>query len=442
MLARFFVNRPIFAWVIAIVIMLAGAMSIFSLPVAQYPDVAPPTVRISATYTGASAETVENSVTQILEQQLTGLDGLLYFSSTSSSAGNASISVTFQQGTNPDTAQVQVQNKVQQALTRLPQAVQTLGVTVTKSQSDFLLIAALYDSKDQASATDIADYLVSNLQDPIARVDGVGGVQVFGSQYAMRIWLDPNKLAAYGLMPSDVQTAISAQNTQVSAGRIGGLPTAGTQQLNATVTAQSKLQTPEQFEQVVVKHNAAGATVLLRDVARVELGSESYDNVTRLNGHPASGMAVQLAPGANALSTATRVRAVISDLQRGMPDGYQVAYPKDSTQFIRISIEEVVKTLFEAIALVVLVMFVFLQNWRATLIPAIAVPVVLLGTFGVLSLFGYSINTLTMFGMVLSIGLLVDDAIVVVENVERLMREEHLSPREATIRSMGEITAR
>ncbi|KQR50092.1 efflux RND transporter permease subunit [Acidovorax sp. Leaf160] len=440
MLARFFVNRPIFAWVIAIVIMLAGAMSIFSLPVAQYPDVAPPTVRISATYTGASAETVENSVTQILEQQLTGLDGLLYFSSTSSSAGNASISVTFQQGTNPDTAQVQVQNKVQQALTRLPQAVQTLGVTVTKSQSDFLLIAALYDSKDQASATDIADYLVSNLQDPIARVDGVGGVQVFGSQYAMRIWLDPNKLAAYGLMPSDVQTAISAQNTQVSAGRIGGLPTAGTQQLNATVTAQSKLQTPEQFEQVVVKHNAAGATVLLRDVARVELGSESYDNVTRLNGHPASGMAVQLAPGANALSTATRVRAVISDLQRGMPDGYQVAYPKDSTQFIRISIEEVVKTLFEAIALVVLVMFVFLQNWRATLIPAIAVPVVLLGTFGVLSLFGYSINTLTMFGMVLSIGLLVDDAIVVVENVERLMREEHLSPREATIRSMGEIT--
>jgi len=440
MLARFFVNRPIFAWVIAIVIMLAGAMSITSLPVAQYPNVAPPTVRISATYTGASAETVENSVTQILEQQLTGLDGLLYFSSTSSSAGSASINVTFQQGTDPDTAQVQVQNKVQQALTRMPSAVQQLGVTVTKSQTDFLMIAALYDKTDKASATDIADYLVSNLQDPIARVDGVGGVQVFGSQYAMRIWLDPAKLAGYSLMPSDVQSAIEAQNTQVSAGKIGALPAAANQQLNATVTAQSKLQTPEQFRAIVVKHDTTGAVVRLGDVARVEIGSESYDNVTRLNGHPASGLAVQLAPGANALSTATRVRDVVTKLSRSMPDGYQVAYPKDSTKFIKISIEEVVKTLFEAIALVVVVMFVFLQNWRATLIPAIAVPVVLLGTFGVLSVFGYSINTLTMFGMVLSIGLLVDDAIVVVENVERLMREENLSPREATIKSMQEIT--
>ena len=440
MLARFFVNRPIFAWVIAIVIMLAGASAISSLPVAQYPDVAPPTVRISATYTGASAETVENSVTQVLEQQLTGIDGLLYFSSSSSSAGSASIEVTFRQGTNADTAQAQVQNKVQQALTRLPNAVQQLGVTVTKSQSDFLMIAVLYDQSDKASATDIADYLVSNMQDPIARADGVGGVQVFGSQYAMRIWLDPNKLAAYSLMPSDIQTALEAQNTQVSAGSIGGMPSADTQQLNATVTAQSRLQTPEQFGAIIVKSDAAGATVHLRDVARVEIGSESYSNMTRLNGHPASGLAVQLAPGANALSTATAVRSTVAELERGLPAGYRVAYPKDSTKFVRISIEEVVKTLFEAIVLVVLVMFVFLQNWRATLIPAIAVPVVLLGTFGVLSVFGYSINTLTMFGMVLSIGLLVDDAIVVVENVERLMRERGLSPREATIESMQEIT--
>jgi len=440
MLARFFVNRPIFAWVIAIVIMLAGAMAITALPVAQYPDVAPPTVRIAATYTGASAETVENSVTQILEQQLTGLDGLLYFSSTSSSAGTASINVTFRQGTNADTAQVQVQNKVQQALSRLPNAVQQLGVTVTKSQTDFLMIVALYDQKDKASATDIADYLVSNIQDTIARVDGVGGVQVFGAQYAMRIWLDPDKLAAYSLMPSDVQSAIEAQNAQVSAGKIGAMPAANNQQLNATVTAQSKLQTPAQFRDIIVKHDVAGAVVRLGDVARVEIGSENYDNVTRLNGHPASGLAVQLAPGANALSTAERVRTAIGQLEHGMPDGYQVAYPRDNTAFVKLSIEEVVKTLFEAIVLVVIVMFVFLQNWRATLIPAIAVPVVLLGTFGVLSVFGYSINTLTMFGMVLSIGLLVDDAIVVVENVERLMREEKLSPRDATIKSMGEVT--
>jgi multidrug efflux pump len=440
MLAKFFVNRPIFAWVIAIVIMLAGAGAVGTLPVAQYPNVAPPLVRISATYTGASAETVENSVSQVIEEQLTGLDGLLYFSSTSSSAGTASIDVTFQQGTNPDTAQVQVQNKVQQALTRLPNAVQQLGVTVTKSQTDFLMIVALYDQSDKSAGGDISDYLVSNFQDPLARVAGVGSVQVFGAQYAMRVWLDPVKLASYSLMPSDVESALEAQNTQVTAGKIGALPAASNQQLNATVTAQSKLQTPEQFRQIVVKTDAAGATVRLSDVARVELGNESYTNVTRLNGHPASGIAVMLAPGANALSTANRVRATIAQLEHGLPTGYQVAYPKDSTKFIKVSIEEVVKTLFEAIVLVVIVMFVFLQNWRATLIPAIAVPVVLLGTFGVLSVFGYSINTLTMFGMVLSIGLLVDDAIVVVENVERLMREKGLPPREATIQSMGEIT--
>jgi multidrug efflux pump len=440
MLSHYFVNRPIFAWVIAIVIMLSGAVSISSLPIEQFPNVAPPTVRINATYTGASAETVENSVTQVIEQQLTGLDGLLYFSSSSSSAGTASITVTFSQGTNPDTAQVQVQNKVQQALNRLPSSVQALGVTVVKSQTDFLIIAAIYDAHDKDSATDISDYLVSNLQDPIARVAGVGGVQVFGAQYAMRIWLDPEKLNAFSLMPSDIQSAIEAQNNQISAGKIGAMPSADTQQLNATVTSQSKLQTVEQFRDVIVKYNASGAAVRLGEVARVELGSESYSNVTRLNGHPASGLAVSLAPGANAMSTATGVKAVINDLQRSMPTGYAVAYPKDSTAFIKVSIIEVVKTLIEAIILVVIIMFVFLQSWRATLIPAIAVPVVLLGTFTVLLLFGYSINTLTLFGMVLSIGLLVDDAIVVVENVERLMHEEGLSPREATIKSMGEIT--
>ncbi len=440
MLARFFTDRPVFAWVIAIVIMLAGGIAIYSLPVAQYPDVSPPTVRISANYSGASAETVENSVTQILEQQLAGLDGMMYFSSSSSSNGAAGINVTFQQGTDPDTAQVQVQNKVQQALSRMPAQVQQMGVTVTKSQSDFLMIVALYDEHDKVTGSDIADYLVSNFQDTIARVEGVGGVQVFGSPYAMRIWLDPDRLASYGLMPSDVRTAIEAQNTQVSAGRIGALPAPAGHQLNATVTAQSKLRTPQEFRDIIVKHNRGGAQVRLGDVARVELGSETYENVTRLNGHPAAGVAIQLAPGANALSTAERVKEAVNKLSGAMPDGYKVAYPRDSTQFIKISIQEVVKTMFEAIALVIVVMFVFLQNWRATLIPAIAVPVVMLGTFGILSLFGFTINTLTMFGLVLSIGLLVDDAIVVVENVERLMREEKLSPRDATVKSMGEIT--
>lgn len=440
MLARFFVSRPIFAWVIAIVIMLAGSAAITSLPVAQYPDVAPPTVSINASYPGADAQTVENSVTQVLEQQLTGIDGLLYFSSSSSSAGSSSIQVTFEQSTNPDTAQVQVQNKVQQALARLPSSVQQQGVTVTKSQNDFLMIVAVFDETDQSTGSDVADYLVSNFQDPIARVQGVGGVRIFGSQYAMRIWLDPAKLLSYSLMPSDVRSAIESQNTQVSAGKIGGLPALPDQQLNATVTAQSKLQTPDQFRAIIVKHDPSGATVRLGDVARVEFGSESYDAVPRANRHPASGLAVMLAPGANALNTAENVRKVVTELSQSLPHGYRIVYPRDSTAFIKISIEEVVKTLAEAIVLVVIVMFVFLQNWRATLIPAIAVPVVLLGTFGVLQMFGYSINTLTMFAMVLSIGLLVDDAIVVVENVERIMREERLPPREATLKSMTEIT--
>ena len=441
MLARFFVSRPIFAWVIAIVIMLAGIAAIQTLPVSQYPDVAPPTVAINATYTGASAETVENSVTQILEQQLTGLDGLLYFTSSSSSSGSANIQVTFEQGTNPDTAQVQVQNKVQQAMSRLPTAVQQQGVTVTKSQNDFLMIVALSDTTDRATDADVSDYIASNMQDAIARVHGVGGIQVFGSQYAMRIWLDPTRLLSYNLMPSDVRAAIEAQNAQVSAGKIGGMPAAADQELNATVTAQSKLQTPEQFRQIIVKNDPSGATVRLGDVARVELGSENYDSVARSFGHPASGLAVKLAPGANAMKTAEGVRQLVEELKPSLPHGYTVSYPRDSTAFIKISIEEVVKTLIEAIVLVVIVMFVFLQNWRATLIPAVAVPVVLLGTFGVLQLFGYSINTLTMFAMVLSIGLLVDDAIVVVENVERIMREENLGPREATLKSMHEITS-
>ncbi|VDZ85641.1 efflux RND transporter permease subunit [Kluyvera intermedia] len=440
MFSRFFVRRPVFAWVIAILIMLAGMLAIQTLPVAQYPDVAPPTIQISASYTGASADTLENSVTQVIEQQLTGLDNLLYFSSTSSSDGSVSINVTFEQGTDPDTAQVQVQNKVQQAESRLPSEVQQAGVTVVKSQSSFLLIMAVFDTTNKATSSDIADWLVSNMQDPMARIEGVGSLQVFGAEYAMRIWLDPAKLSSYSLMPSDVQTAIEAQNVQVSAGKIGALPSPNTQQLTATVRAQSRLQTVEQFKNIIVKSQSNGAVVRIGDVARVEMGSEDYTATANLNGHPAAGVAVMLAPGANALDTATRVKDKIAEFQRNMPQGYDVAFPKDSTEFIKISVEDVVKTLFEAIALVVCVMYLFLQNIRATLIPALAVPVVLLGTFGVLALFGYSINTLTLFAMVLAIGLLVDDAIVVVENVERIMRDEGLPAREATEKSMGEIS--
>jgi multidrug efflux pump len=440
MLARFFANRPVFAWVISIVIMLAGIASINVLPVAQYPDVAPPAVNISATYVGASAETVENSVTQVLEQQLTGIDGILYFSGSSTSSGGANITVTFKQGTNPDVAQVQVQNKVQQAIPRLPTSVQQQGIVVTKAQSNFLMIVGIYDKTDRATGFDIADYLVSTLQDPIARVDGVGSIQIFGGSYAMRIWLDPQKLFSLGLMPSDIEAAVAAQNIQVSAGKIGAQPAPADQQLNATVTAQSKLKTADEFKNIIVKNDPSGAIVHLSDVARVELGTEAYDFATRLNGHPASGLAVLLAPGANALAVASKVKAAVANLKTSMPAGWEAEYPFDSTKFIRLSIEEVVKTLIEAILLVVVVMFIFLQSWRATLIPVIAVPVVLLGTFCVLKILGYSINTLTMFGLVLSIGLLVDDAIVVVENVERLMREEDLSPIDATIRSMKEIT--
>ena len=440
MLSRVFIDRPIFAWVIAIVIMLAGAGSILSLPIEQYPDIAPPSVNVRATYPGASAETVETSITQIIEQQLTGIDGLIYFTATSNSAGQARLTVTFEKGTDPDIAQVQVQNKVQQALPRLPQEVQQQGLIVTKASTDFLMVISVYDETDRATVSDVSDFLVANLQDPLARVPGVGDVNVFGSQYAMRIWLDPFRLSSVQLEPGDVIAAIRAQNAQVAAGQIGAQPSLPGQMLNATVTARSRLQTPEQFRAIVVKTRADGAAVLLGDVARVELGSESYTTLSRLNLHPAAGIAIQLAPGADALATAGLVKAAVERFGQSFPQGYRYAFPNDTTDFIKLSVREVVVTLIEAIALVVVVMFLFLQNWRATLIPAIAVPVVLLGTFGMLAVAGFSINTLTLFGLVLSIGLLVDDAIVVVENVERVLREDpEISPRDATIRSMAEI---
>ncbi|KQT57553.1 MULTISPECIES: efflux RND transporter permease subunit [unclassified Aureimonas] len=440
MISRIFVDRPIFAWVIAIVIMLGGAGSIWLLPIEQYPDVAPPQINIRATYPGASAATLESSVTQVIEQQLTGLDGLIYFISTSSAEGTVTIAVTFDKGADPDIAQVQVQNKVQQALSRLPQQVQQQGLTVTKSNSDFLLVASIYDESDRATDSDISDYIGSNLQERIGRLPGVGDTNLFGAQYAMRIWLDPGRLYSYGLMPSDVISAIEAQNAQVAAGQIGAQPSPADQMLNAVVTARSRLTTPEEFRRIIVRSESSGARVVLGDVARVELGKESYTRFTRFNRHPASGLAVQLAPGADALETAELVKGLVEQQAQSMPDGYKVTFPRDSTDFIRLSIDEVVKTLIEAIILVVVVMFVFLQNWRATLIPTIAVPVVVLGTFGVLALCGYSINTLTLFGMILSIGLLVDDAIVVVENVERVMEEDpDISPRDATLKSMSEI---
>ncbi|TXI11068.1 MAG: efflux RND transporter permease subunit [Novosphingobium sp.] len=440
MISRFFAYRPIFAWVLAIVIMAAGLLALRTMGVEQYPDIAPPTVSINATYGGADASTVENSVTQVLEQQLKGLDGMLYFSSTSSN-GSANITVTFDKGTDPDTAQVQVQNAISRAVSRLPAVVQQQGVNVNKAQSDQLMVVSIYDKTGRATNSDISDYLTTHFQDPISRVEGVGSTNVFGGSFAMRVWLDPLRLAAVQLMPSDVTAALQAQNTQVAAGEIGANPAPEGQRLNATVTARSRLETPEQFANVVVKTNVDGSVVKLKDVARVELGEESYGALSRFNGMPATGLSISLASGANATRTADLVKARVEELSADLPEGYAVAYPRDSSIFVKLSIEEVVWSLFEAIALVVVVMFVFLQNWRATLIPAIAVPVVLLGTFGVLFLFGYTINTLTMFGVVLAIGLLVDDAIVVVENVERVMHEEKLGPLEATVKSMEEITS-
>jgi multidrug efflux pump len=439
-MSRFFIDRPIFAWVIAIVIMLAGVLAIRTLPVSQYPPIAPPAVSISATYPGASAKTVEDTVTQVIEQKMKGIDHLAYMSSASDSSGTVSITLTFDSGTNPDVAQVQVQNKLALATPMLPQEVQKQGVQVAKATSNFLMVLGFVSEDGSMTDIDLGDYVASNIQDVVARINGVGETQLFGSKYAMRIWLDPAKLQNYRLTTSDVSDAITAQNAQVSAGQLGGMPSVKGQQLNATVTAQSRFQTPEQFGNIILRTTANGAMVHLRDVARIELGGESYDIVSRYNGKPATGLAVKLATGANALDTANAVDAKMKELTPFFPAGMKAVVAYDTTPFVRISIEEVVKTLVEAIALVFLVMYLFLQNFRATLIPTIAVPVVLLGTFGVLSAAGYSINTLTLFGVVLAIGLLVDDAIVVVENVERVMSEEGLSPREATKKSMGQIT--
>ncbi|MCF3974616.1 efflux RND transporter permease subunit [Paracoccus salsus] len=438
-MARFFIDRPVFAWVISIIIMGIGLLSILSLPVAQYPQIAPPSVAVRATYPGASAETVANTVTQIIEQQMTGLDGLRYMSSNSTSAGSSTITLTFETGTDVDIAQVQVQNKLSQAMPLLPEPVQRQGVQVQKSASGFLMVIGLIGDEEY-DQTDLSDYLVTNLVDDLSRIEGVGSVQVFGAKYAMRIWLDPSRLAAYELSPSDVVSAVAAQNTQISAGAFGSEPAPDGQQLNATVTAQSLLSTPEDFRQIVLRAEENGGLVLLQDVARVEIGAESYSSTATFNGRPSTGMAISLAPGANALDTADRVKQRMAEFAQFFPEGVDYVIPFDTSPFVRISIEEVVKTLIEAIVLVTAVMFVFLQSWRATLIPALAVPIVLLGTFGIMAAFGFTINTLTMLAMVLAIGLLVDDAIVVVENVERIMEEEGLSPREATRKSMGQIT--
>ena len=439
-MARFFIDRPIFAWVIAIVIMLAGALSVIKLPVSQYPEIAPPSVRITTRYPGASAQTIENSVTQIIEQSMTGLDNFLYMKSESSSSGNITITMTFNAGTDGDIAQVQVQNKLQQVVALLPQEVQQEGIQVNKSNSTFLMIIGLISTDGSLTNFDLADYLVTTLRDPLSRTEGVGSLQVFGSQYAMRIWLDPNKLNSFQLTPSDVAAAIKAQNIQVAVGDLGGAPSVAGQQVSATMMARTKMSSPEEFSEILLKVKPDGAQIRLKDVARIEIGAESYSAVSTFNNQPATGMAIMLATGANALATAEAVKAKIAQLEPYFPAGVQVVYPYDTTTFIKISIEEVVKTLVEAIILVFLVMFLFLQNFRATLIPTIAVPVVLLGTFGIMSVFGYSINTMTMFGLVLAIGLLVDDAIVVVENVERIMAEEGLSPLEATRKSMDQIT--
>ena len=439
-LSRFFIDRPVFAWVIAIVTMLAGGIAATQLPIEQYPTIAPPAVVINAVYPGADAQTVQNSVTQVIEQQLTGLDNLLYFSSASNANGSAAITVTFAPGTDPDIAQVQVQNKVQAAVPKLPSQVQQIGVTVAKNQPNFIIVIGVYDDTGRYNNVDVSDFITSRMADQISRVPGVGNTRAFGAQYAMRIWLDPFKLKNFSLMPSDVSAAVQAQNVQVSAGQIGQQPAVPGQQLNATVTAQSRLQTPEQFREIVLKSSPGGAVVRLGDVARVELGAESYEITSLFNGHPAAGIAVMLAPGANALTTVGLVKERAEELRSILPPGMKMVYPVDNTNFIRLSIHDVIVTLLEAIALVVLVMYIFLQNWRATLIPAIAVPVVLLGTFGILAMFGYTINTLTLFALVLVIGLLVDDAIVVVENVERIIHEEKLSPYDATLKSMQEIT--
>lgn len=439
-MAHFFINRPIFAWVIAIIIMLSGLLAIRELPIAQYPAIAPPQISINASYPGASARTVEDTVTQVIEQKMNGIDNMRYMSSTSDSAGSVTITLTFDAATDPNIAQVQVQNKLQLAVPLLPQKVQQQGIQVVKSTRNFLLILGFVSEDDSMNQYDLADYVATNIQDIVSRIEGVGEVLMFGSQYAMRIWLDPGKLNNYRMTPADVKAAVQAENVQVSAGQLGGTPYADGQQLNATITAQTLLQTPEQFGAILLRTNSDGSSVFLRDVARIEIGSESYGSVGRYNGKPATGLAIRMASGANALNTVAAIKAKMDELAKFFPHGLKVVIPYDTAPFVRISIEEVLKTLAEAIILVFLVMFLFLQDFRATLIPTIAVPVVLLGTFAVLAVFGYSINTLTMFGVVLAIGLLVDDAIVVVENVERVMREEGLPPKEATRKSMSQIT--
>ena len=439
-MSRFFIDHPVFAWVLAIVMMLAGAVAVFTLPIAQYPSIAPPAVSITVTYPGASAETVQSTVVQVIEQQLSGLDHLLYFSSESDKDGSITITLSFDQGTNPDIAQVQVQNKLQLAQPRLPVVVQQQGIQVAKATKNFLIVVGFVSTDGSMSSADLGDFIASTVQDPISRTAGVGDYQLFGSQYAMRIWLDPAKLNNYGLTPGDVAVAVQAQNVQVAAGELGGLPSIKNQQLNATIIGPSYLQTPQQFGEILLRVQPTGAKVLLRDVARIELGGETYSLDTKYNGHPASALAVKLASGANALDTVKAVRATIEQLRPNFPPGVEPIYPYDTTPFVQLSIEGVVETLIVAVILVFLVMYLFLQNMRATLIPTIAVPVVLLGTCAILSLAGYSINSLTMFGMVLAIGLLVDDAIVVVENVERVMHEDNLSPKEATRKSMDEIS--
>lgn len=440
-MARFFINRPIFAWVIAICIMLVGLFSVNTLPVSQYPTIAPPSVSISADYPGADAQTVERSVTQIIEQNMTGLDGFMYMSATSDSYGSAEINITFEPGTNPDIAQVQVQNKMQQTQSQLPSIVQQNGIDVSKSTDSFLLVASLVVNDDEHKSSDVADYLESNLKEPLSRVDGVGSLQLFGSKYAMRIWVDPKKLNNYSIAINEISAAIQAQNAQVTYGSLGGMPASPGQMYAYSITGQKRLENVEQFEKILLRVNPDGTKVYLKDVARIELGSENYNFEGRLNGKPCAGLAVKLASGANALKTAQNVKDTIQKFQTYFPEWVDLVYPFDTTLFIEVSINEVFHTMIEAIVLVVLIMYLFLQNFRATLIPTITVPVVLLGTFAVMQAFGFSINTLTMFGLVLAIGLLVDDAIVVVENVERILHEEpNLTPKQATVKSMEEIT--
>jgi len=439
-MSAFFIDRPVFAWVLGLVLMLVGGLAIFQLPVAQYPSIAPPQIAIAVTYPGASAQTVADTVVRPINQQMSGLDGLEYISSTAASNGAMEIDLTFKQGTDPNIAQVQVQNKLSLAEATLPEEVTQQGIRVTKGVKNFMMIVGLISTDSSMNAQDITDYIASNIQDPLSRVNGVGDYTLFGSEYAMRIWLDPGKLYKYALTAGDVTTAIAAQNIQVSSGELGGLPSTKGQRLDATIIGPTRFQTPEEFETILLKVNTNGSQVLLRDVARVELGAQSYSSVASINNEPAGGIALKLAAGANQLSAEKAVRAQLERLQQFFPPGLKIVYPLDTEPFITLSITEVVKTLVEAIALVFLVMYIFLQNFRATLIPTIAVPVVLLGTFGVLAAAGYSINTLTMLAMVLAVGLLVDDAIVVVENVERVMQEDNLSPRDATRKSMGEIS--